>query len=145
MKLRTKIIILVSVCLVVLIGALVGDKLLGKSYLIEIKYDEVIKKIENKEDFILVISKTDCVYCNDYKPKLERVAKEYKIEMFYVQVDLMDAVEREKFSEYINYDGTPETIFIKDGEERTAASRINGNASISKIRTKLKANGWINE
>ena len=145
MKNRTKIIILVSVCLVVLVVALFGDKILGKSYLNEIKYNKVIEMIENKEDFILVISKTDCVYCNEYKPKLERIAKEYKIEMYYIQVDLMDAVEREKLSEYINYDGTPETVFIRNGEEKTAASRINGNASIEKIRTKLKANGWINK
>jgi len=145
MKIKTKIIILVSVCLVVLIGALIGDKLLGKSYLHEIKAADAIKMIENKEDFIIVISKTTCSYCNDYKPKLERIAKEYKIEMYYVEVDLIDEKDQAKFEEYFNFDSTPQTIFIRDGEERTAASRINGNQSISTIKMKLKANGWINE
>ena len=145
MKVKTKIIILVSVCLVILVGALIGDRILGKSYLNEIKADEVIKMMENKEDFILVISKTTCSYCNEYKPKLERIAKEYKIDMYYIQVDLIDEDDKEKFNSYFSYSGTPETVFIRNGEERTAASRINGNASIEKIKTKLKANGWIKE
>ena len=145
MKLRTKIIILVSVCLIVLIGAIIGDKILGKSYLKEIKYNDVVEKLENKEDFILVVSKTTCSYCNEYKPKLERIAKEYKIEMYYIQTDLIEEKNKENFENLFHVSGTPETIFIRDGEERTAASRIKGNLSISTIKMKLKANGWINE
>ena len=145
MKVKTKVIILVSVCLIVLIGALVGDKLLSKSYLSELKYDEVIEMMKNKEDFILVISQTTCNHCISYKPKLEEIAKEYKIQMYYIQVDLLSEEEDKEFSSYINYDGTPATVFIRNGEEKTMASRINGNQSTSTIKMKLKANGWISE
>lgn len=145
MKVKTKIIILVSVCLVILVAAIFGDKFLSKSYLIEVKSNEVIEMIKNKEDFILLISQTTCSHCASYKPKLEDIANEYKIKMYYIQVDLLDAEERDEFNSYITHSGTPTTIFIKNGEEKTAANRINGDASISKIKSKLKANGWIKE
>lgn len=145
MKVKAKVIILVILCLVLLIGALYGDKILSKSYLSEIKYDKVIEMIDNKEDFILVISQTTCNHCMSYKPKLEDIAKEYKIQMYYIQVDLLNEEEKDKFEDYISYDGTPATIFIRNGEEKTVASRINGNQSISTIKMKLKANGWISE
>ena len=145
MKIKRRIMILVSVCLIVLIGAFFGDRILGKSYLKEIKYNDVVEKLENKEDFILVVSKTTCSYCNEYKPKLERIAKEYKIEMYYIQTDLIDTKDQENFDKIFNVSGTPETVFIRNGEEKTAASRIKGNQSISTIRMKLKANGWISK
>lgn len=145
MKVKTKVIILVILCLVLLIGVLYGDKILSKSYLSEIKYDKVIEMMDNKEDFILLVSQTTCNHCMSYKPKLEDIAKEYKIQMYYIQVDLLNNEEKEKFEDYISYDGTPATIFIRNGEEKTVASRINGNQSISTIKMKLKANGWISE
>ena len=145
MKVKTKVIILVILCLVLLIGDLYGDKILSKSYLSEIKYDKVIEMMDNKEDFILLVSQTTCNHCMSYKPKLEDIAKEYKIQMYYIQVDLLNNEEKEKFEDYISYDGTPATIFIRNGEEKTVASRINGNQSISTIKMKLKANGWISE
>ena len=145
MKVKTKIIILVSVCLVVLIGAIFGDKFLSRSYLMEVKYNEVIDMIKNKEDFVLLISQTTCSHCKNYKPKLEDVANEYKIKMYYIQVDLLTKEEKKEFESYVSFSSTPATLFIKDGEEKTVANRINGDASISKIKSKLKANGWINE
>ena len=51
--------------------------------------------------------------------------------------------EKKEFSKYITFDGTPVTVFIKNGEEKTAATRINGSASTEKILAKLKSNGFI--
>lgn len=143
MKVKTKIIILVVVCLLVLVGALLIDSLHSRTYLVEVKSKDVIKMINDKEDFILLISQTTCNHCMSYKPKLESVANEYKIKIYYIQVDLMEEKETQDFGNYIDYNGTPTTVFIKDGVEKTAATRINGDASISKIKSKLKANGWI--
>ena len=42
-----------------------------------------------------------------------------------------------------NFDGTPTTVFVIDGEEKTAANRIVGEASEEKITKKLKSNGFI--
>ena len=143
MNIKKKVIILVSICLVLLIGGLIADRILGKSYLKEIEYNEVIKKIEKKESFVLLVSQTTCTHCISYKPKLEKVANNHKLNIYYIDVDLLSDEENEKFESYINFSSTPITVFIKDGEETTAANRINGNASIEKIEKKLKSNGFI--
>lgn len=143
MKVKTKVIILVSVCLIILVGAIFGDRLLKKAYFKEAKAHDVVEMIKNKEDFILLVGQTTCSHCINYKPKLESVANEYKIKVYYIEADLFSDEESQAFSEYISYTSTPSTIFIRNGEEKTVASRIIGDASISKIKSKLKANGWI--
>lgn len=143
MKAKKRAIILGSICLVILIGAFIADRVLSKSYLKELKYNEVIEKIESKDDFVLLISQTTCTHCISYKPKLEEVANEYKINIYYIEVDSLNDEEREKFSSYINYSSTPVTVFLKNGEESTVANRINGDASKDKIEKKLKSNGFI--
>ena len=101
-------------------------------------------KIEKKESFVLLLSQTTCSHCLDFKPKLAKVAKKYETEIYYIEVNLLDEKERDEFKKYFNYSGTPTTIFIKDGEETTAANRISGDVSEEKIISKLKSNGFIN-
>lgn len=142
-KLKTKIIILVCVCLFILILFLVIDNIIGKKFLVEIKYEQLAQKIDNGDTFVLVISQTTCSHCADYKPKIAEVAKKYKLEMYYIEVNLLDEDERNEFKKHFNYSGTPQTIFVIDGYEKTAANRINGDASTDKIISKLKSNGFI--
>lgn len=144
MRVKNRIIILVSVCLIVLVGAFVADRIMSKSYFNKIKYEDLIEKIENKEDFVLLISRTTCSHCVTYKPKLKEVANKYKVNIYYIDVDLLSDAEDDNLTSYINYDGTPVTVFLRNGEEKTVANRINGDASKEKIERKLKNNGFIN-
>ena len=140
---KKRILIIVIICLIVLIGAVVADVILGKAYLKEIKYNKVIDKIEAKESFVLLLSQTTCSHCMDYKPKLASVAKKYKVEIYYLETDLLDEKEVETIKSHFNYSGTPTTVFVINGEEKTAANRITGDASKDKIISKLKSNGFI--
>ena len=143
MSVKKKIIILVSICVAILVGAFVADRVIGKNYFSEIKYKEVIEKIENDETFILLISQTMCEHCISFKPKLEEAANQHKINIYYIDVDLLSDSEKDNLISHINYDSTPITVFIKNGEETSAATRINGDASKEKIENKLKSNGFI--
>lgn len=112
--------------------------------LIELNYNELESKIENKEDFVVCISRTTCSHCNNYKPKLRNVANKYKINIYYTDIDKYTKTDLEKFNNLISFDGgTPVTIFIKKGEEKTTATRIEGDVSTNKIIDKLKKNGFI--
>lgn len=142
-NIKKRIITLVCICLVVFVGAIIVDNIIGKSYFSEIKCDEIIEKIENKESFVVLISQTTCSHCMSYKPKLEEVANEYKLEIYYIDVDLLSDTENTNLKSYINYDSTPITVFVKNGEETSVATRINGDASKDKIEKKLKSNGFI--
>lgn len=143
MKAKKKIIILVSICVIILIGAIIIDNIYGKSYLKEIKYDELVKKIEDKEDLVLLISQTTCSHCISYKPKLKNVANEYELTIYYIDVDLLDKDELESLKSYVSFSSTPTTVFLKEGTETTVATRINGDSSEEKIIKKLKSNGFI--
>lgn len=115
---------------------------INKTELTEITYNQLVTKINNKDSFVLCISRTTCSHCNDYKPKLNEVAKENSITIYYIDVDKYD---EEEFSNLISFDGsTPTTIFVKNGEEETTSNRINGDVTKSKIIEKLKSNGFIN-
>ena len=108
------------------------------SNLIEINYNELKEKIDNKEDFVL------CSHCQDYKPKLKKVGYKYKIDIYYIDVDLLNDDELKMFKNTVSFDGsTPITIFFKNGEEKTTATRIEGDVSEEKLINKLKTNGFI--
>ena len=144
MKLKKKIIILCSVALILLVGAIIVDKIVSENYFSSITYQEVITKMDHKENFVLCISQTTCNHCQSYKPKLEKVANKYKVNICYIDIDLLDDEEQKKFSKYVNINGgTPSTVFIKGGEEKTAANRINGDVSTDKIIQKLEKHGFI--
>ena len=142
-KAKKNVIILVIVCLIVLVGAIVADVMLGKSYLNEIKYDKVMEKVEAKDSFVLLLSQTTCSHCMDFKPKLARVAKNYKVNIYYLKNNLLSEDESKELKEHFNFTGTPTTVFVINGEEKTAANRINGDVSEEKIISKLKSNGFI--
>ena len=142
-KVKKRVLILVIVCLIILVGAFIADKFLSKEYLVEIKYNEVMKKINNGDTFVLLLSQTTCSHCAEYKPKISRVAKKYKVTVYYLETNLLKKKEEKEIKKHFNYSGTPTTVFVIDGYEKTAANRINGDASEDKIISKLKSNGYI--
>lgn len=143
MKVKRRVIILSSICLIILIGAIILDVKSSKDYFVELKYNEVIEKIENKDSFVLCVSQTTCSHCMEYKPKLKEIANKYKLNIYYIEANLLKPEEEKKIKSYVNYSSTPTTIFIKNGEEKTAASRIEGSTSKDNVIRKLKSNGFI--
>lgn len=141
---KNKKILYITLAVAIILSILIYFILNNKSYLTEISYDEIIEKIDNKESFILCITATDCIHCQNYKPKLEKIIKEYNITIYNTNIDNMTEEEYENFKTRLSFDGgTPVTIFIKDGTETTTATRIEGNVSIEKIIKKLQKNDYI--
>ena len=147
MNVKKKILILVSVCLVVLVGAIIIDNVIANKYFNKISYDEIVEKLDNKDSFVLLISQTTCSHCATYKPKLKKVAKKYKVDVHYIDVDKLSDDEYDELNSRLSFktSGTPLTIFFKDGDESTVANRIKGDSSEDKIIKKLKSNGFISE
>ena len=141
MKKTNNIILICAIVITILIVLFLVIGKVKEGYLLELNLNKLKEKIENKETFVLCISKTTCSHCNDYKPKLKSIASEYNIDIYYIDVDKYD---EEEFSNLISFDGsTPTTIFIKNGDEETTSNRINGDVSKSKIIDKLKSNDFI--
>ena len=141
---KKNLIIICTVILVIILGILLYVNSKSSKYgLFELKYDDVMEKFNNKEDFVLVISQTQCTHCISYKPVLRSVSKKYKIKTYYIDVDLLSDKETEELKKYVSYSDTPSTLFIKDGTESTRANRIVGEATEEKIVSKLKQNNFI--
>ena len=128
--------------LVILVISITGC---GNKNLKEISYKEYKEMIDNKETFILEVMKTGCTYCEKLKPKLEKVAKEYNIEIKVINTAKLSDKDKEQFESDTSVTGTPTIIFYTDGNEETVASRINGNVSEEKLISKFKANNIIEE
>lgn len=132
--------------LIITIFMIVVILITSKSNLISLNYDEIIQKINNSESFVLCITATDCIHCQDFKPKLEKIANEYDIKIYYTECDLFSEEDYADFRTSFSFDGsTPTTIFFIDGKEETTANRIYGNVSSDKVIDKLKSIGFISD
>ncbi|MDD6223946.1 MAG: thioredoxin family protein [bacterium] len=130
MKKLSIFMIMIAICLVT--GC-------SKSYLKEISYKEYQQLLENKETFILEVMRDDCSACQTFKPNLEKVANEYKVEVKYLNISKLSNEELDK----LGVSSTPTVIFYINGEEQTTAARIVGSVKQEKIISKLKASGFI--
>ncbi len=144
------------IAIIVAIAALVGiiyaavtikkenDEL--DKHLVELTVSELKEKIENKETFILVNTGSECPHCKSYKPKLKKILKEYNITAYEV---VLDKIDNDADSAYLksvaNTSGTPTTVFIKDGEEISTASRLVGDKDKTTIIAHLKRYGYITD
>ncbi|MGM9875643.1 MAG: thioredoxin family protein [Bacilli bacterium] len=145
MKNKKKLIIFSSIILIIALIVLVCYNIyFDNKNFIKLSYDEILEKVNNKEDFVLCVSASECTHCKSYKPKLKKISKDYDIKIYYTDVDKFDDKDYDEFKEIFSFDGgTPTTIFFKEGEEKTTATRIEGDISMEKTIDKLKKNGFI--
>lgn len=115
----------------------------GKSYIINSSFEEINNKINNKDSFILYIGSAECSHCEVFKPKLEDIANENKIEVFYIDVSKLNDEEKTKLSNIVSYSGTPTTAFIVDGYDPGSQTHIDGDVSKDKIIDTFKNNGYL--
>lgn len=141
-----KTIIISSLIILLIVSAIIIFYLQNKKeYFKELKYDEIIEKVNNKESFTLCFTQTSCGHCAAFKPKLERIANEYKTPIYYIEIDLMNNSEVEELEKYFQFADTPTTTFVINGEEKTMANRLTGNVDSDKVIKKLKNMGLIEE
>lgn len=113
-----KIFMLMIVLLFVLMGC--SSKNGEISY---IDINQLNEKIENSDDFVLVLGLDTCTACIAYKPTLEELVNNKNLDIYYLQLKASwsDSAKQEVidyFSDELNYSimSTPTTFFIKDGE-----------------------------
>ena len=140
------LIMISSILLIIIVASLLIISILNpqKGNLISLNYKEITDKVKKKESFILIVSRSTCSHCAEYKPKIESIAKKYNIDIYYTDYDLDTKDNQEKFLDEYKLDGsTPITIFIKDGKQTNLFDRIEGDVSKETAIEKFKKLGFI--
>lgn len=110
----------------------------------EIDYNKYLEKIEQKDTFALVIGSETCSACAMFKTTMETFIEKYQVEVFYIDTADMSNEDYSSLNSEINFDGTPTTIFIEEGNLTSYYNRIDGAGSLSSVESKFKENGYIN-
>lgn len=138
------ILIVVGLCFGIFMLAKYMEKKEESPYFIELTGTELQKKVENKESFILVVTRSGCEYCEMYKPTFRETVEEYKLKTYYINFATFNKKETEFYRKNFNVPTTPQTLFINGGEETTVQNRIVGNVPKYKIVERLESLGYIN-
>lgn len=148
MKKKTYLIILIIllILLFVSLGVLYIRKKEEENTLVyEINMQQLEEKINNKDTFILVMTQTGCVHCQSYLPTIKKVSREYGVTFYVLNRAKLSKEEYNRLKDIANISGTPVTIFIVDGEEKTVLNRLTGSIEKSRLVEKLISEGYINE
>ena len=144
-------IILVSLLAILAIGAVflkvANDKKKEdeNSNVVSIKFEDLKKKIDAKEDFVLVITQEGCSHCQNYAPTIKKVSNKYNIKIYDLSLTALSDDDKKELVTIANVSGTPTTIFFKNGEEESTLNRLVGAVSESKLVAKLKKLGYIGD
>lgn len=135
MKVRNIILILI------LLLAGCGSKLTTYN---EIDYKKLQNKLDSKQSFILFIGSSTCSHCASFKVTLDKVIKDYQIDVSYIDIAKLSEDDRNLMNSKIQFKYTPTVIFIEKGVASSAINkRIVGEASYDTVIKKLKNNGYI--
>lgn len=93
-------------------------ELTGSVGLNKISYNEYKEMVNNNDNFVVIIERTGCGWCEQYMPIMEEYANEKKISVMYIDTaDLSDAEydELSSTNDYLrkNKWGTPTTLFMQ--------------------------------
>lgn len=127
-KQRDIVLVLLVAVLLVVVLVLTGEKkpkldiefpiaLEGKAGFSEITYSEYEEKLNTEAPFIVVIVQDGCGHCDNYKPVLKEVAKEYNLPISYINLSNLsneDYVALGNSNSYLKKGGwgTPTTLFM---------------------------------
>ncbi len=117
----------------------------GQNNYTQLSYTELETKLNNDEDFVLVIGSSTCSACELYEETMKDIMSKNKIEIFFLDLNALSDEESTKAYSKFHVDSTPTTIFIKDGEETGTHNRIVGAGDYDAVFSKLQQLGYIGE
>ena len=123
-------------------------KLVGESGLHQLTYGEFKEKVDNDEEFVIIIERASCSHCVTYMPIAKEFAKENKVPLYYVDTDTFSEEDWKTFETSIDYFedaeswGTPTTIVLAGKETVTF---IEGTASKEDLKSLYEENFEMGE
>jgi predicted bacteriocin transport accessory protein len=132
---KTDIALVIGVILIIVLGFFVmkGTKasptyelpltLEGEAGLQKLSFTEYQEKINNNEEFVVIIERTTCSHCQNFMPVAEEFAKDKSLPMYYIDTDEMEDDEWSDLESSATFFktkgdnwGTP-TVLVQSGKE----------------------------
>ena len=148
MKNENKVNLIIVIVVIILVGGLAFfflSKNMQTDGVKNINISELREKINNKDSFMLVITQDGCTHCKAYLPTIRKIANQYNLTFYDISQTGLNEEDKTFLKNVANIDGTPTTVFIENGEEKTTTNRLVGNVPEYRVIEKLKALGYINE
>lgn len=130
--------------LLVLIGLFLLTGCGQKNYT-QLSYTDLETKLNNKDDFVLVVGSSTCSACENYEVTMKDIMTKNDIEIFFLDLNSLSDEEYTKVYSKFHVNSTPTTIFIKQGEETGTHNRITIAAEYNDVLDKLQQLGYIGE
>jgi len=109
----------------------------GNAGLHELSYKEYKEKIDNNDEFVIILERATCSHCVTYMPIAEKFATDYNVPMYYVDTDTFSSEEWGEFEKSNSYLrrangnwGTPTTVVLAGS---TAVTYIEGVSTINNL------------
>ena len=116
------------------------------NYIMKPKVDDWYKDVSSEEKVVTVIGSTSCPHCQEYKPVIKKMAKEYEFKLYFFESDKLSEEEMnilEKTYDLVDYQGhVPFTFIIKDNEYVTGKEGYSNKEATIEY---LKENGVIKD
>lgn len=147
---KSDLFLIVGLVIVVILGSFLmkGEKeepsyqlpltLEGEAGLHLLSYSDYQQKIDNKESFVVVLSRESCSHCANFMPVVKQFAEDKKLPMYYVDTDTFTEEDWNKFetsNTFLKKNsgnwGTPTTIVLAGNE---AVDYIEGETTADKLQ-----------
>ncbi len=103
----------------------------------EISYSDWRSKVQNKDNFILLITKNTCSRCASFQSVFSRVLKDNSLNAYKIEVSKLNAEDQKALGDTYDLESTPTTIIVHSGE---FVDKIVGYASTNTVTTWLQEN-----
>ncbi len=137
---KKRIFIIIAAFLLLITGC-GGEK--GATTYQELTLDELTKKIDAKENFVLVLGSSTCSACATYKVTMEEIITKYNLTIYHFDGGELKDEERAKLLSIVYYTSTPTTVYFKDGKAEETHKRLVGAVEYDKAIDFLKQKGYI--
>ena len=106
-------------------------------------YDEIMRKINNNETFILALINNEDKEYKTFNNNLKTIVKDYNINVSYLNINKLNTTQLEEIKAIVNYEDTPILVYIKEGIEDNPNNRIIGDISVDRMIEIFKSAGYI--
>lgn len=84
-----------------------------------IRLEEVVEKIQNKENFYLYVGRPTCHYCAKFSPILEEAINNTQVTVYYLNTDNEVLAEAQNFVAKEEIQTVPHLAYYRDGQRQS--------------------------